>query len=183
MPMCQNELAFFLFIHSFYFYSASLVFKSATTQRHSRHSTDTVSEFQATASEGLAQGPYMVARVGFKPTTRWTKGEESTNELPCPQHPFCHSIILCSILFEWFHLRSGDSFTASSFNWLQRGSCEERLTARFLSSILLNNTSTRCRCSPPSHLRNTLALLWTFPNMVAKSGKRDCVHFCNCLFT
>ena len=37
------------------------LFKSTTTQRRSRHSTDTVFEFhaeapQATASEGLAQG-------------------------------------------------------------------------------------------------------------------------------
>ena len=35
---------------------------------------------QATASEGLAQGPYVAARVGFEPTTLRTKGAESTNE-------------------------------------------------------------------------------------------------------
>ena len=50
---------------------------------------DTVSEFhaevpQATASEGLAQGPYVAAREGFKPTILQTKGDESTNELPRP---------------------------------------------------------------------------------------------------
>ena len=50
---------------------------------------DTVSEFhakapQATASEGLAQGPYVAARAEFEPTTLRTKGTESTNEPPCP---------------------------------------------------------------------------------------------------
>jgi len=29
---------------------------------------------QATVSEGLAQGPYVVARVRFKPATLWTEG-------------------------------------------------------------------------------------------------------------
>ena len=37
---------------------------------------------QATASEGLTQGPYMAARAGFEPTTLWTKGDEYTNEPP-----------------------------------------------------------------------------------------------------
>jgi len=37
---------------------------------------------QATTSEGLAQGPYMVARARFEPTTLWTKGAESKNEPP-----------------------------------------------------------------------------------------------------
>ena len=41
---------------------------------------------QATASEGLAQGPYiyLTAREGFEPTTLRTKGDESTNEPPHP---------------------------------------------------------------------------------------------------
>src|SRR6218665_1206293 len=48
-----------------------------------------VSEFdaeapQATASEELAQGPYVAAKTGLKPTTFQTKGVESTNEPPCP---------------------------------------------------------------------------------------------------
>ena len=48
---------------------------------------DTVSEFhaeapQVTASEGLAQGPYVAARARFEPTTFCTKGDESTNEPP-----------------------------------------------------------------------------------------------------
>ena len=53
---------------------------------------DTVSEFhaeapQATASEGLAQGPYMAAKAGFEPMTLWAKGAEmpeSINVPPCP---------------------------------------------------------------------------------------------------
>jgi len=50
---------------------------------------DTVSEFhakapQATASEGLAQGPYVAARAGSEPTTLRMKGPESTNEPPRP---------------------------------------------------------------------------------------------------
>ena len=39
---------------------------------------------QATMSEGLAQGPYMAARVGFEPATYRTQGTESTSE---PTHP------------------------------------------------------------------------------------------------
>ena len=44
---------------------------------------DTVSEFhakapQATASKGLAQDPYMAARVGFKPEILRTQGTEPT---------------------------------------------------------------------------------------------------------
>jgi len=46
-----------------------------------------VSEFdaktpQATASEGLAQGPYLVARAGFEPAALRTKSVKSTNEKP-----------------------------------------------------------------------------------------------------
>ena len=39
---------------------------------------------QATTSEGLAQGPYMAARVGFEPATNRTKVTESNTEPPCP---------------------------------------------------------------------------------------------------
>ena len=31
---------------------------------------------QATMDEGLAQGPYVAARVGFEPTTLWMQGAE-----------------------------------------------------------------------------------------------------------
>ena len=58
----------------------------------SRHNTDTVSEFsrrsaKATASEGLAQGPkVLAARAVFEPTTLRTKGDESTDEPPRATH-------------------------------------------------------------------------------------------------
>src|SRR6218665_1521089 len=76
------------FIHSFWPFLKRL-FKSTTTQRHSRHSTDTVSEFHAevppaTVSEGLAQGPYVAARARFEPATVGKKGKNSTNEPPRP---------------------------------------------------------------------------------------------------
>ena len=50
---------------------------------------DTVSEFhaevpQVTASEGLAQDPYVAARAGFEPSTLWSKGDESNKEAPRP---------------------------------------------------------------------------------------------------
>ena len=38
---------------------------------------------QATVSEGLAQGPYAAARVGFEPATLQSKGSDSTNAPPC----------------------------------------------------------------------------------------------------
>jgi len=40
---------------------------------------------QATASEGLAQFPYMAARVGLESATLWTQSTELTTEPPCPQ--------------------------------------------------------------------------------------------------
>src|SRR6218665_531693 len=74
------------FIYPFFIFLWRL-FKSTITQRRSRHSTDTVSEFhaeapQATASEGLAQDPYVAARAGFEPTTIWSTDIDSTNEPP-----------------------------------------------------------------------------------------------------
>ena len=50
---------------------------------------DTVPEFhaeapQATVSEGLAQGPYVAARMGLEPTTLRTKRIESTKVPPRP---------------------------------------------------------------------------------------------------
>jgi len=50
-----------------------------------RSRRSTVSEFhaeapQTTASEGLAQGPYVAATAGFKHTTLRMKGDESTKE-------------------------------------------------------------------------------------------------------
>ena len=39
---------------------------------------------RATASERLAQGPYVAAKARFEPTTFRTKSDESTNEPPRP---------------------------------------------------------------------------------------------------
>jgi len=56
-------------IHSF-IQAISIAPKSTTTQKHSRHSTETVPKFhakapQATANEAFGRGPYVAARVGF----------------------------------------------------------------------------------------------------------------------
>ena len=80
------------FINSFIqaisnFYSASsspLLLRGAPD-----YSTNTVPEVhaeapQATVSEGLAQGPHVVATAGVKPMTLRTKGVESTNAPPMP---------------------------------------------------------------------------------------------------
>ena len=70
--------------------------KSTVTQRRSRHSTDIVPEFhaeapQATVSEGLVQGPYVVARVGVELMTLRTKGVDSTNAPPTPLQVLFHA--------------------------------------------------------------------------------------------
>ena len=73
-------------IHSGYLYSTS---SSPLLLRGAPDTAYTVSEFhakapQATASEGLAQGPYVAARAGFELTTLRMKGDKSTNEPSCP---------------------------------------------------------------------------------------------------
>ena len=73
------------FIHSIF--KAPL--QSTTTQSRSRQSTNTVLGFhaeapQATASEGLAQGPYVAAIAEFELATLRTKRAESTSEPLCP---------------------------------------------------------------------------------------------------
>ena len=65
----------------------SRLYKSTTTRKRSLLSTDTVPEFHAevppaTASEGLAQGPYVVATAGFETTTLRLKGFDSTKAPP-----------------------------------------------------------------------------------------------------
>ena len=82
---CANNNHSF-YIHSGYFYSASsspLLLRGAPD-----YSIDTLLELtrealQATVSEGLAQGPYVAARVRFKPATLRTQGEPTT-EPPRP---------------------------------------------------------------------------------------------------
>jgi len=39
---------------------------------------------QSIVGEELAQSPYVAARAGFESTTPQTKGDESSNEPPCP---------------------------------------------------------------------------------------------------
>jgi len=59
-------------IHSGYFYSAS---SSPLLLRGTPNcSIEHAEALQATVSEGLTQGPYVVARVGFEPATLWTQG-------------------------------------------------------------------------------------------------------------
>src|SRR6218665_1056772 len=85
----KGDLLFILsFIHSFIQAIAPL--QVHTSHKRSRHVTDTLPELhaeepQTTASEGLAQGPYMAARYGFQPATFRTKGAESTNAPPRPR--------------------------------------------------------------------------------------------------
>ena len=70
------------FIHSGYFYSASsspLLLRGAPSTARILCREFHAKAPQATASEGLAQGPYVAARAGFEPTTLQTKGDESTN--------------------------------------------------------------------------------------------------------
>src|SRR6218665_2589770 len=93
------------FIHSFRLFQYRL-FKLAATQRRSRHSMDTVLEFHAetpnaTASEGIAQGPYVASRARIEPTTHQSKGFDSTNAPPRPviiPSSVCPSFICSSFL-------------------------------------------------------------------------------------
>ena len=94
-----------VFIHSSYFcsaFSSPLLLRGAPD---TRHNTDTVSEFhaeapQAIVSEGLAQGPYVAARAGFKLTTFRTTGDEFTNEPPRPTKFYvCLSAYFHTFLF------------------------------------------------------------------------------------
>ena len=40
---------------------------------------------EAVMSEGLAKGPYAMARVGFEPATFLAQGTKPSTEPPCPQ--------------------------------------------------------------------------------------------------
>src|SRR6218665_115095 len=75
-----------VFIHSnSAFHSMSLseaLLTTAITLCRSLHAE----ALQATVSEGLAQGRYVVARAGFEPTTLWTKGVDTTNAPPIMPH-------------------------------------------------------------------------------------------------
>src|SRR6218665_805536 len=53
---------------------------------------------RSATGKGLSQGPYVVARAGFEPKTLWMKGNESTNEPPCPMNYF--DVLMCLALWE-----------------------------------------------------------------------------------
>src|SRR6218665_1019480 len=87
LPKCS--IVYQIIIHSFIQAISIAPLKSTTTQKRSRHSTDTVPEFHAevplaTASSGLAQDPYVAVRAGFEPTTLRSNGIDSTNAPLCP---------------------------------------------------------------------------------------------------
>jgi len=70
---------------------------------------DSVSEFhvkapQATASEGLAQGPYVVATAGLQPATLWTKGAKSANSSSFHCSTTYQLILVCSALASSSHI-------------------------------------------------------------------------------
>jgi len=48
---------------------------------------------QAIASERLAQGPNVAAKVGFEPVTLWTKGAESTMSHQAPQFGWLAAVL------------------------------------------------------------------------------------------
>src|SRR6218665_3184388 len=61
-------------------FTSKLVQESNLTARQLRRAPHHV--IQATTSKGLAQGPYVQARVGFEPATLQTQGTELTTEPP-----------------------------------------------------------------------------------------------------
>ena len=75
-----------MFIHSSYFYSACS--SPTTTQKRSQLQhryfvgVNTLKRYRQLLSEGLAQGPYVAARVEFEPVTFQTQTE--------PPHPIYH---------------------------------------------------------------------------------------------
>src|SRR6218665_246662 len=101
--ICLLRLFLPLFVKSLFIQAMPVAPLQANYYSEALQTQDTdVSEFeaevpQATASEGLAQGPYVAAKTGLKPTTFQTKGVESTNEPPCP------TIIIISSGFPLFY--------------------------------------------------------------------------------
>src|SRR6218665_3382499 len=72
------------------FYSTSHSLSLKETQLTLCRSLQTEA-LQATASEGLAKGPYVAARARFEPTTQRSKGIDSTNA-PYAIHAGCVSL-------------------------------------------------------------------------------------------
>ena len=63
-------------------------------------------------SEGLAQGPYVMARVKFEPATLRTQGTEPTSEPPHPliydtEDPYIFESVELSDLLQLMRMRAG----------------------------------------------------------------------------
>ena len=98
-------------------------------------------------SKGLAQGPYVAARVRFEPATLRTQGTELTTEPPCPLSIICFMLLrsqvfsagtqqtdLC-IMWWWVFVGGGGWFniacfpdhtvdSSAAFNFKQKTSCD-----------------------------------------------------------
>src|SRR6218665_2091818 len=158
---CQIQMRRLTFIHSFWIFLSRL-FKSTTTQRCPRHSTNTVSEFhaeapQATASEELAQGSYVADRAGFKPTTLRSTGIDSTNELPRPDsidNSFFNSLHYCSVQMKQFVI----------FLWMVIGSaCLDLQRIEDGEHYLKSNNSGRKAASPAANETVNITVQEPFP--------------------
>src|SRR6218665_1812970 len=107
-----------LFIHSGHYYSAfsiSLLVRDAPD-----YSTDTVSEFHAKAhrhlSKGLAQVPYVAARVGVEPTTLWLS--HRLNQCTTTSNIIRLSLMLscdCCMICQRYHIFQELLWAISSF--------------------------------------------------------------------
>src|SRR6218665_2579379 len=108
------------------------VFQDRSQPQHLTHCRSLHAEaLQATVSEGLAQGPYVVARAGFKPTTLRLKGIDSTNVPSRPTYYtyavcisfcifVCMSVSLCSSLYLCISLSSTHAYAVmlTAFFWV-----------------------------------------------------------------
>ena len=102
----ELRLIIHLSIHSGYFYSASsrpLLLRRASDTARILYRGFHAEAPQATASEGLAQGPYVAARAGVEPTTLRMKGVESTNEPPRPTIRLRVSFYVTLSTHKWFY--------------------------------------------------------------------------------
>ena len=53
-------------------------------------------------SEGLAQGPFVVAGVGFEPATLWTQGSELTTDPPRPTRATKKLLLKSSVMHSFY---------------------------------------------------------------------------------
>ena len=104
------------FIHSRYFYSDSsspLLFRGAPDASMTLCWSLHVEALQATVSEGLAQGPYVVARAGFEPATLRMQGTELTTE---PKHRGFPSSLSARLTLEFSGTQSGIPLTLQTLS-------------------------------------------------------------------